>query len=74
MARDFGTGGVESQLPAEPHQDGEGHGGAQVVHGERDPRGPPHHQTRYIVQRTINFVITLVFERNSVGCQYVTIL
>nr|XP_022312715.1 uncharacterized protein LOC111117764 isoform X1 [Crassostrea virginica] len=43
---DPNTGGVHSQLPAEPHQDGEGHGGAQVVHGERDPRGPPHHQTR----------------------------
>ena len=39
MAGDVGTGGVQSQLPAEPHQDGEGHGGA---HGERDPRGPPH--------------------------------
>ena len=46
MAGDGGTGGVQSQLPAEPHQDGEGHGGAQVVHGERDPRGPPHHQPR----------------------------
>ena len=44
MAGDGGTGGVQSQLPAEPHQDGEGHGGAQVVHGERDPRGPPHHK------------------------------
>ena len=47
MAGDGGTGGVQSKLPAEPHQDGEGHGGAQVVHRERDPRGPPYHQTRY---------------------------
>ena len=47
VAREVGTGGVQSQLPVEPHQDGEGHGGAQIVHGERDPRGPPHHQTRY---------------------------
>ena len=47
VAGDGGTGGVQSQLLAEPHQDGEGHGGAQVVHGERDPGGPPHHQTRY---------------------------
>ena len=39
MAGDGGTGGVQSKLPAEPHQDGEGHGGTQVVHGERDLRG-----------------------------------
>ena len=47
MAGDGGTGRVQSQLQVEPQQDCEGHGGAQVVHGERDPRGPPHHQTRY---------------------------
>ena len=63
MARDVGTGGVQSQLPAEPHQDGEGHGGTQVVHGERDPRGPPHHQTWYSAQLIL--LSLLVPERNS---------
>ena len=66
VARDVGTGGVQSQRPAEPHQDGEGHGGAQVVHGERDPRRPPHHLTRYCARLIL--LSLLVLEGNSLFC------
>ena len=62
------TGGVQSQLPAEPHQ---------VVHGERDPRRPPHHQPRTAQQKSV-FVSRLVLDRIflcfcygiSVSCLY----
>ena len=53
VAGNSGIGGVQSQRPAEPHQDGEGHGSAQVVRRERNQRGPPPNP----VLHTINFVI-----------------
>ena len=53
VAGNSGIGRVQSQRPAEPHQDGEGHGSAQVVRRERNQRGPPPNP----VLHTINFVI-----------------